>query len=187
MSSDQRTSPVKFVSPHGWRNKSGRLLWNSAHMLLFRPSLSPFGAWRRSLLSCFGARIGRAWLHPSVRIWAPWKLTIGDDVYIDRQVNLYSTFGIEIGDRVIISMGTVLCTPSHNHRDPAYALTGGPIKIGNDCWISAEAFVLPGVTIGEGAVVAARAVVTKNVEPWTVVAGNPARCVGKRNLTRDAR
>ena len=57
-----------------------------------------------------------------------------------------------------------------------------PIGIGDQAWICADAFVGPGVVVGEGAVVGARAVVTKNVEPWTVVAGNPARFIKKRQL-----
>jgi putative colanic acid biosynthesis acetyltransferase WcaF len=182
MSAIRKTDPANYTGPHGWKNKAGRLLWNGVYVLLFRPSPVILTGWRRWLLIIFGAKLGKTWVHPKARIWAPWTLVIGDDVYIDREVNLYSTFGIEIGDRVIVSAGTVLCTPSHDYQVPDYPLIGSPIKIDDDCWISAEAFILPGVHIGKGAVVGARALVSKDVEPWTVVAGNPARPVKPRRL-----
>jgi putative colanic acid biosynthesis acetyltransferase WcaF len=109
-------------------------------------------------------------------------LQAGDDVAIDRRVNLYNAYGIKLGDRVIISQGAFLCSATHDYRDPCYALAGGCITVEDDCWIAAEAFIGPGVTIGQGAVVGARAVVVKNVPAWTVVAGNPARVIRERAL-----
>ena len=139
--------------------------------------------WLRTfLLRRFGAKIGRAQFHATVDIWAPWLLDIGHDVFIDRDVILYNTYGVKIGDRVILSRGAFLCTPSHDHRLSDIPLIGGRITLGNDVWIAADAFVAPGITINDGAVVGARAVVTKDVEPWTIVAGNPARAISKREL-----
>jgi putative colanic acid biosynthesis acetyltransferase WcaF len=128
----------------------------------------------------FGARLGKCWLHPSVRIWAPWKLKIGDDVYIDQGVFLYNAYGCEIKDRVIISAEAVLCTVSHDYTVPSYPLIGRPIVVGSDCWIATRAFISPGVSVGTGAVVGACAVATKDVSPWAVVAGNPARFIKAR-------
>lgn len=176
------TNPASFKNPHSLKSKAGRLLWNIVYILLFRPSPLILTGWRRWLLKLFGAKLGKTWVHPKVRIWTPWTIVMGDDVYIDREVNLYSTFGIEIGNRVVVSAGTTLCTPTHDYQDPSYPLIGSPIKIEDDCWISAEAFILPGIHIGRGAVVGARALVTKNVEPWIVVAGNPARPIKPRLL-----
>jgi putative colanic acid biosynthesis acetyltransferase WcaF len=121
-------------------------------------------------------------MHASVRVWAPWRLKAGRDVYIDRDVYLYNAYGIELGDRVIISFGTVLCTPTHDHAKASYPLTGRPIVVEDDVWIAAEAFIGPGVRIGRGAVVGARSVVHKDVPPWTIVAGNPARRVRERTV-----
>jgi putative colanic acid biosynthesis acetyltransferase WcaF len=140
------------------------------------------GAWRSWVLRRFGAKIGFVRLKSSADIWAPWLLQAGSEVYIDERVKLYTVFGIKLGNRVIISQGAFLCSATHDYRDPSYALTGGAISVEDDCWIAAEAFIGPGVTIGQGAVVGARAVVMKDVAPWTVVAGNPARVVRQRVL-----
>src|SRR5689334_23080025 len=155
----QQTDPAAFVNPHSRGNKLARLAWKIVWALLFRPTPSFMGAWRRILLRLFGARVGRAWVHQSVRVWAPWRLTIGDD-----GTYLYDVYGMEIGDRVTISMGVFLCGASHDYQDPALRLTGGKVVVGNDSWVAAEAFIAPGVTVGDGAVVGARAVVVKDVE-----------------------
>jgi putative colanic acid biosynthesis acetyltransferase WcaF len=73
-----------------------------------------------------------------------------------------------------------LCSVSHDYTSDSYTLIGSKITVKDDVWIAIQAFIMPGVTIGEGAVVGACAVVTKDVPPWTVVAGNPAREIKKR-------
>jgi len=177
-----QTTPSLFCNPHGRRHRAARLVWRATHAVLFRPTPWFMGAWRSWVLRRFGAKTGFARFDPSAQIWAPWRLETGSAVYIDRNVNLYTVFGIKLGDRVIISQGVFLCSASHDYRDPRYALIGGRITVEDDCWIAAEAFIGPGVTVGAGAVVGARAVVVKDVPPWTVVAGNPAREIRKRVL-----
>jgi putative colanic acid biosynthesis acetyltransferase WcaF len=177
-----KTNPIAFRNPHSWRNKGGRLLWRFVYLFFFRPSPCSLYAWRSWLLCLFGAKIRFAHLHPTVRVWAPWLLELGEYVYIDRDVNLYNVFGISIADRVIISEKAYLCGASHDYKVPSYPLTGGKVMIKDDCWLAADSFVGPGVCIGEGVVVGARAVVFKDVEPWTVVAGNPAKFIKKRTL-----
>ena len=157
-------------------------MWGVVSTVFFHPSPVCLNRWRRFLLRCFGAKLGACWLHPSVRIWAPWELEIGSQVYLDAGVHLYNAFGCTIEDRVIISMDSMLCTASHDYTRPDYPLTGKRITVKSDAWITAKAFVAPGVTIGEGAVVAACAVVTRDVGPWTVVGGNPARFIKARVL-----
>lgn len=176
------TSPNSFRNPHGTWNKVARVLWWWVWVLLFRPTPWFMGAWRTWLLKLFGADIGFARFHRSVEIWAPWLLKTGRDCYIDKNVVLYNPYGIELGDRVIISRDTILCTPSHDYRRPDLPLIGRRITVGNDVWITARVFVGPGVTIGDGAVVGACAVVNGDVEPWTVVAGNPAVFIKKREI-----
>jgi putative colanic acid biosynthesis acetyltransferase WcaF len=179
---EPRTNPGGYINPYSWKNRLGRVAWAIVYLFLYRPSPRFFGTWRRFLLRMFGARVGIAWLHQSTRVWAPWQLEIGDEVYIDEQVRLYNAYGLKIGSRTMISQNVFLCTASHDYAHPQYPASGGAISIGDDIWICADAFVAPGVHVGRGAVVGARAVVTRDVEPWTVVAGNPARFVKQRVL-----
>src|SRR5437867_9538894 len=181
-----QTETYKFDSPHTLRNKIARLLWTIVWRLFFRPTPWFMRSWRRMLLKIFGAKLGNAEFDASVQIWAPWLLEAGDHVFVDRDVKLYNAYGITIGDRVVISQGVFLCTPSHDHTITTFPLIGKKITIGNDTWLAAEAFIAPGVTVSEGAVVGARAVVVKDVPPWTVVAGNPAREIKKRELRKPA-
>lgn len=174
------TRPGSYVSKHSLKNKIARRVWALVYIFLFRPSPLIFQAWRKLLLTMFGANLGKVWIHPHVRIWAPWLLVAGDDVYFDRDVNIYNVYEVHIGSRVVISSAATLCTPSHDYEDPSYALCGSPIIIRDDCWICSEAFILPGVEIGAGSVVGARALVSRNVEPWVIVAGNPAKVIKKR-------
>lgn len=139
--------------------------------------------WRMMLLRLFGMKDeGHVGFYPSSRVWAPWNLELGSYVAIDDEVNLYSPAKIKIGTKVAISREAFICTASHDITKPNRPLVTAPITICDGVWIGARAIVLPGVTIGEGAVVAAGAVVTKDVEPWTVVGGNPAKIIKKREL-----
>ena len=138
-------------------------------------------AWRTWLLRLFGMKDrGHVGFYPSAKVWAPWNLELGSYVAIDDDVNLYSADKIKIGTKVAISRNAFICTASHDITKANRPLVTAPIEICDGAWIGAYAIILPGVTIGEGAVVGACAVVTKDVAPWTVVAGNPAREVKKR-------
>ncbi len=140
--------------------------------------------WRVRLLKRFGL-VGKESIavYPTARIWAPWNIEMGGCVAIDDAVNLYSVAKITIGSKVAISREAFVCTASHDITKPNRPLVVAPIVIGDGVWIGARAIVLPGVVIGEGAVVAAGAVVTRDVEPWSVVAGNPAKIVKMRELS----
>jgi putative colanic acid biosynthesis acetyltransferase WcaF len=171
-------------SPHSWRNKVGRVLWSMACAALFRPSPRICFGWRRLLLKCFGARIGaNARIHPTVRIWAPWNLTIGTEASVAHSVDCYCVGPLEIGAHATVSQYAMLCTATHDVSDPNMGLITSPVVISDQAWVCARAFVAPGVVIGEGAVVGAQSVVTRNVAPWTIVAGNPARMINRRILT----
>lgn len=164
------------------RELAGRVLWGLAAPL-FWLSPRPFWGWRTALLRLYGARIGvRAHVYPSARITIPWNVELGDNCAIGDRAILYALGPITIGPRTTISQGAHLCSGSHDWRDPAFPLVKPPIHIGADVWICADAFVGPDVTIGDGAIVGARAVVMKNVAPAAIVAGNPAREIGKRGL-----
>lgn len=164
------------------RENLERVLWALAGPL-FRWSPRLLHGWRRALLRAFGARVGRGvQLHPSVRIFLPRQLAIGADVGIGEDVRLYNLGPLSIGAQATISQGAHLCGGSHDHRQRALPLIRARIEIGPAAWICADAFVGPGVSVGEGAVVAARAVCVRDVAAWTIVGGNPARVIGERRL-----
>ena len=117
----------------------------------------------------------------------PKKITIGAGSIVGLWATLDGREGITIGKNVNISSESALWTLQHDHNSPTFATKGGPITIGDRAWISFRATILPGVTIGEGAVVAAGAVVTKDVPPFTIVGGIPAKVIAPRtdDLTYD--
>lgn len=162
------------------REQMGRILW-ALVWPLFRLSPRPFWACRRSLLRLFGARVGTgAHLYPTVDITIPWNLEIGDHAAVGDRAILYALGPITIGTNATVSQRAHLCAGTHDFRSPSMSLVKSPISVGDDAWICAEAFVGPGVDIGAGAVVGARAVVMRNVPPGFVVAGNPAQKIGIR-------
>ena len=124
-------------------------------------------------------------IYPTVRVYAPWKVFLEDYVCLGPHVNLYCKDVIHIGKQVIVSQDAYLCTASHDVSSPVMKLVTKPIRIEDNVWVAAKAAILPGVTIREGAVVGACAVVAKDVPPWSVAVGNPARVVGKRELKND--
>ncbi len=178
---DGRAAPSPFNS----RNRLGRMLWGWVWWVLFRPSPPRFFGWRRFLLRRFGAELHEsAFIHPTVRIWAPWNLEMHAASTLGPGVECYSMDRITIGEQVTVSQRAHLCTGSHDITDVQMRLITAPIMIKAESWVCAEVFIGPGVTIGCGAVVAARAVVVKDIEPWTVVGGNPARFIKPRVLRK---
>ena len=158
-----------------------RIFWAVAQPFFqFSPRL--LWGWRRALLRVFGAKIGRdVHIFPTVRITMPWNLTIGDEVGIGDRVILYALGAISICDRATVSQGAHLCAGSHDWRDPAMPLTKPPITIGPDVWVCADAFIGPGVTVGEQAIVGARSVVVSDIPANTIAAGNPAQVKKRRS------
>lgn len=164
------------------RNRLARLLWQVVWHMLFRPSPPPFHAWRCWLLRRFGAEIGSpCYVYNSVEIWAPWQLFMADHSTLARRVTCYSMAPITLGKRAVVSQGVHLCTGSHDYETENFQLFSRPIYIGADAWVCAESFVGPGVTIGSGAVIGARSVVTRDQPAWMVCAGNPCRPIKPRN------
>ncbi len=167
--------------PTSLSSKLGRGLWGVVWLLLYRPSPRPMHGWRRFLLRCFGARIGRgAKPYPSATVWAPWNLEMGEGSTLGDSVDCYSVALVQIGPGASVSQRAYLCAASRDVDDPAHPLMTAPIRIGAHGWVAAEAFIGPGVTIGEGGVVAARGVAVRDVPAWAVVGGNPARVLKQR-------
>lgn len=151
-----------------------RVLWGVARPF-FRFSPRTFFGWRRFLLRIFGAHIGKqVHIYNTAHIYLPWNLTIGDWSSIGEHALVYNLGRVRIGRKATVSQRAHLCAGTHDYTAPAFSLLKMPIEIGDHAWICTDAFVGPGVTVGEGAVAGARAVVVKDIEPWKVVAGNPA-------------
>lgn len=165
--------------------KMKRVVWNVAAALLFRPFMTPvFRKWRLLLLRLFGAQVEwDANVYASVKIWAPWRLRMGHRACLGPEVICYNQDWVVLEDDAIVSQYSYLCTAGHDtsHANTAdEGLITAPIVLRKGAWIGSRAFVSMGVEIGEGAVVGATASVYKSVEPWTVVGGNPAKVLKKR-------
>ena len=156
------------------------------HVINHIPSYTIRHAWYRKVLGwrigpkasiLLGQHVQMAGVRTSGR-----KVVIGRGTVINYGCLLYTTGGIVIGDQVSISAGVWLVTGTHDINHPQFIDSYEPIVIGNHVWIGMRATVLGGVTIGEGAVVMAGAMVTRDVPPFAVVGGVPARVVGNREL-----
>lgn len=169
------------------KNKIGRLLWRIIYILFFRPFPSRlFRTYRNTVLRIFGAKLHKtANVHSTVNIWAPWNLTMKEGATIDDRVNVYNVNIVTLDEYATISQEAFICTATHDINSKHHEMRSWPIIIGRHAWVAVRAFIGPGVNIGDGSVVGACAAVFKDVEPWTVVGGNPAKFIKKR-IIRDA-
>jgi putative colanic acid biosynthesis acetyltransferase WcaF len=176
-------TPTRNVSPWTRRQQIGRLLWAIAYRAVFRCTFHNWYGLRAGILKFFGAKLGKnVRFRRSARIEIPWHLEIGDDVSIGEDAILYSLGPIKIGARSFLSQYAHLCAGTHDHTSRDYPLVRLPITIGEDCWIAADAFVGPGVTVGDRTVVGARASVFKDLPPDVIAVGNPARPIKPREI-----
>ena len=142
-----------------------------------------FHPWRALVLRAFGARLdSNVRVHASVSIWLPANLEAGDNVLIGPGARIYNQGRIAIGSGSVISQRAHLCASTHDVSDMHFQLVLRPIAIGANCWVAAEAFVGPGVTMGDGAVLGARGALFEDAEALTIYRGNPAVAVRKRAL-----
>jgi putative colanic acid biosynthesis acetyltransferase WcaF len=127
-------------------------------------------------LKLFGGRVGKGVvIRGGVQISFPWRLTIGDHVWIGDGVQILSLGEVNIESNCCISQQAYLCTGSHDFAKPTFDLIVKPIVIREGSWVCARAFIGPGVSIGPSSLVAAGAIVTKDVPAKTMVGGNPAK------------
>lgn len=127
-----------------------------------------------------GMKVGKGCvIRRGVYLASPNELQVGDGSFVGR-ANLYCTGGVKIGKNVNISDGVVVITAKHDINSPGFEATYEPIEIGDWAWLATNAIILAGVKVGEGAIVAAGAVVTHDVPPYSVVGGNPATVIGER-------
>ena len=137
--------------------------------------------WRLIILKIFGANIyGIPFVHGSVRIQIPWHLTLKHRACLGENVCAYSLGEIEVGEAATVAQEVYLCTGTHDFGSSKMQLITKPIMVQRNAFIGVRAMVLPGVTVGENAIVGAQAVVTKDVPACEIFACNPARKIGTR-------
>lgn len=164
----------------GLRHRIIRFLWGVVWVLLASWT-QPLHGWRRFLLRLFGAKVGRGvYVAPSARIWYPGTLVLEDFAAIADHADIYSMAPIRIGKYAVVSKRAHICTGTHDIDGELFQLMTAPVTIGDYAWITADAFVGPGVEVGEGAVLGTHGIAVKNLRPWTVYAGNPAREIKSR-------
>jgi putative colanic acid biosynthesis acetyltransferase WcaF len=158
-----------------------RLAWNLVWTLLYRLSPRPFHGWRTMLLRVFGAKMGpHCHFYPRSKVWAPWNLVCDDQVTAADGAEIYNPAPMSLGSHAILSQDSYLCGATHDYDDPAFPLIAYAMHVGARSWICARASVVPGVNVGEGAVLGLGSVATRDLEPWTVYAGVPALKVKER-------
>ncbi len=157
------------------------LLWELCWSLLCSWTPKPLNRWRLFWLGLFGAKIhGKPFVHQRARIQIPWHVILHDGSCVGDRANLYSLGSIEIEAGAVIAQEAYLCTGTHLFDESGLPLVTRRIHVGKNAFVGARAFVLPGITVGEGAIIGACSVVTASVEPFTINAGNPCRMLKRR-------
>lgn len=180
----QKVDLSNYQNKLGFKNQLARLIWNFIWAVFARPLPRSLGnQWKLFLLRLFGAKIHKkAVVYSSVKIYMPWNLEMAEYSCLASEVDCYNVDVVSIGAHSIVSQKSFLCSASHDVSNSSFPLITAPIKIGEQSWIGSSVFIGMGVTIGKGAVVGATASVFKDVEPWTVVGGNPAKFIKNRIL-----
>lgn len=180
-----RHRPLEGGASFTLANRLLRVVWMTAWLVLARFTPPPLHGWRRLVLRAFGARVGKgARVHASVSVWLPANLEIGENCLIGPGVRLYNQGHITIGARSVVSQRAHICASTHDISDPHFQLVCRPIRIGRQCWVAAEAFVGPGVTMGDRSVLSARGALFTNAEADEVYSGNPAQFLKQRSLRK---
>ena len=172
----------RFKSPWTIGKKIKILLWEYIWVILCRWTPKRFNKWRLFWLKLFGTKInGKPFVHQRSKIDHPWNLILHDRACLGDGAVAYALDKIELFENATIAQEAYLCTGTHDFEDPVMSLKTDGITIKSNAFIGARAFVLPGVTIGEGAVICPGSVITKDVPPWVIAAGVPTRFIGKRD------
>ena len=170
-----------YASPWSSRDRALRILWEICWAVLCSWTPKPANAWRLFWLRAFGAKLhGAPFVHQRARIAIPWNLTMHDRACLGDRANAYTLGEIEIGARATVAQEAYLSTGSHDFDSPGIPLTTGKITIGEDVFLGARVFVMPGVNIGARSVIGACSVVTKDVPADVFAAGNPCRVLRPR-------
>lgn len=172
-----------FQVPVSFRGKSKITvqLWWVIQDTLFAWSPQFFYGWRRFLLRLFGAKIGKGVLiRSSAKVTYPWNIEIGDFSWIGEENVLYSLGKIRIGKNVALAHKVYLNTGGHDYKKKSFDIFALPVIIEDECWITNDVYVAPGVKIGRGSIVAARSSVLKDIPEGKICAGTPAKVIKSR-------
>lgn len=161
-----------------------RFLWYFINIIFFKSSLFPFNSLKLFLLRLFGCSLGKGVvIKPNVNIKYPWKLSLGNYVWIGEKVWIDNLDNVTMGNHVCISQGAVLICGSHDYKKPSFDLITKEIILNDGVWVGAKSIILPGVVAESHAILSAGSVMTKNLENYTIYRGNPAKKVGLRTIT----
>ena len=175
--------PLEGGPTYSLANRAFRASWMIAWLLLASRTPPMLHGWRRRLLRLYGAKIApTAAIYGSARIWYPPHLEMGRLAVLGPGVTVYCVERISLQDYAIVSQGSHLCTAGHDVEDHHFQTVARPITIGRRAWVAAEAFVGPGVKVGDGAVLGARGCAYRDLDPWMIYGGNPARPLKPRRL-----
>jgi putative colanic acid biosynthesis acetyltransferase WcaF len=174
-----------YRSPWPLRRRLGLLAWQATWSLTCSWTPKPLNPWRLFVLRLFGATIhGRPFVHQRALIEQPWNLVLHHRACLGDRAHAYSLDRITLHEGATVAQEAYLCTGTHDFSQPHLPLQTAPIAVGPNAFIGARAFLLPGIVVGAGSVVGAMAVVTRDVPPGMIVAGNPAQLRGPRGGTR---
>jgi len=170
----KKSSSLRGAPSFSFGNRTTRALWNVVWIILASWTPPPLHFWRRFLLRLFGAKIAStARIYSSAKIWYPPNLEMGEYSIIGWHAICYCQAKVILEDYANVAQRVFLCAGTHDIEDINFQLVTKPITVKRHAWLAADVFVGPGVTVGEGAVVGARGVVFKDLDPWTVYVGNP--------------
>lgn len=177
-------SPIQGVPCFSFRNRLERFVFAAVWFAMAFWTPPPLRRWRIFLLRCFGARVHTtANVYGTCRIWLPRNLVMEERSCLGPRVRCYCMHTVTLGHHAVVSQDATLCAGTHDPDDIGFALITKPIAIESHAWVAAEAFVGPGVLVGANAILGARSVAFKDLEPDGIYAGNPARQIRKRSLT----
>lgn len=170
-----------YESPWSGSDRFMRILWEFCWFVFCAWTPKPLNEWRLFWLRVFDAKIdGKPFVHQRARIAIPWNLTLHDHACLGDRTNAYSLGEIEIGTRATVAQEAYLSTGSHDFEQRGMPLVTAKITIGEDAFVGARAFVMPGVTIGARSIVGACSVVTHDVPEDVIAAGNPCKVLRTR-------
>lgn len=158
-------------------------LWYFVNALFVRASWNPFMGIKIYLLKVFGAKIGKGLvIKNNVTIKFPWKLIIGDDVWIGENAWIDNLDKVTIGNDVCISQGALLLTGNHDYTRSTFDYRNAPITVEDGAWIGAKTVVCPGVKVHSHAILTVGSIATKDLEAYGIYQGNPATKIRERRM-----